>query len=74
MVKYDSHKKLPMHDIIVSDVDDDEVHYNTKSKKHSPERVTKLPGAGDIYDREITVNQHKLMMKAKRKDLKSATA
>lgn len=36
--------------------------------------MTKKQGAESIYEKEITVAQHKLMMKAKRKDLKSATA
>ena len=34
----------------------------------------KNPGAETVYEKEITVTQHKLMMRAKRKDLKSANA
>jgi len=43
-----------------------------KGKKKSPERILRNLGAEQIYDREITVAQHKINVRAKRKDLKSA--
>jgi hypothetical protein len=39
----------------------------------SGERLMKKPGADAVYDKEITVQEYKMMLKAKRKDLKSAT-
>ena len=32
------------------------------------------PGSEEIFEKELAFTQHKLMMRAKRKDLKSATA
>ncbi len=51
--------------------DDESQHYR---RKNSPGKMLKNNGAETVYEKEITVTQHKLMMRAKRKDLKSATA
>jgi hypothetical protein len=40
----------------------------------SPEKVVVYPGAEVLLDREIAVSDYKNLLRAKRKDLKSATA
>lgn len=42
------------------------------NKRKSQERILKNLGADEVYDREISYDQYKINLKAKRKDLKSA--
>lgn len=73
MSRYGSAKKIQEH--VVSQLDfisENEELLATRDKKRSPERIVKMHGADEIYEKEVNFTQHKFNAKAKRKDLKSA--
>lgn len=41
-------------------------------KRGSQERISKKLGAEEVFDREISIQEYKINLKARRKDLKSA--
>lgn len=78
MKKYESQQKLLSPKQFVNSeleiIEDNEQSSIMSKRGFSGERLLKKAGAETVYDKEITVQEYKMMLKAKRKDLKSATA
>ena len=55
-------------------IEEDNQSIDTKIKNKSPERLLHYPGSETVYDKEIDIQDYKYMRRAKRKNLKSATA
>ena len=56
----------------LDEIQEDQGSFEFPGNRRSAERILKKLGADEVYDREISYTQHKINMKAKRKDLKSA--
>jgi hypothetical protein len=50
------------------------VKEESKTGRYSPERLILYPGVEELLDRDIPTRDYKMMLRAKRKNLKSATA
>eukprot|EP00347_Sterkiella_histriomuscorum_P018925 403343640 len=72
--RYGSQKKL-QNDPLISQLDEiqeDEASIEVHGFRKSQERIKKNLGADEVYDRELSVLEYKINLKAKRKDLRSA--
>ena len=71
--RYGSAKKMPEQAASPLDfISEHEELAGREARRRSPEKIVSLPGAEAVFDREVNMAQHKLDLKAKRKDLRSA--